>query len=148
MICKPNSVSRKLSGWQSFIWSPNYFGAQALYPAVLRRAAHNLHELAPREVCHASECYHRSGELLPHLFTFACGKPQVVYFLWHWLTGYPDLPVRKHGTRWCSDFPPPKKLGSDCPIILKIILKNFCYKKRKDVQYRISTPYIFKILYC
>jgi len=38
-----------------------------------------------------------------------------VSFLWHWLSRYRDLPVRKHGSRWCSDFPPPESSKSDCP---------------------------------
>jgi len=120
MICKPNSVSRLLSGWQSFIWSPNRFGVQAFHPAVLRRAAHGLHELAPCEV------YPAPGVTAGAVGSYSTFSPlsasrRTVCFLWHWLPPtlsgiFPLGSTMLVGVR--TFLPPvPKARVGDCPII-------------------------------
>ena len=106
----PFNVARQklCAGWQSFIWSPNHSGAQALHPAVWRQAAHCLHKLAPCEVYPASPVARRSGELLPRLFTLIPNARDGLFSVA--LSIRPehsgtDLPVRKHSACWCSDFP-------------------------------------------
>lgn len=70
----------------------------------------------------------RDGGLLPRLFTFTFrsfsergltlpSPPgwKSVFCGTFYPESFRDLPVRKHGSRWCSDFPHPDKSGSDYP---------------------------------
>ena len=52
---------------------------------ILRPPATSLFGLAPGGVCHAVECYHRRGALLPHRFTLTStlASTSAVYFLLH-----------------------------------------------------------------
>jgi len=50
-------------------------------------------------------CHHRSGGLLPHLFTLTWEVSGGIFSV-ALSVGSPPLPVRKHAALWCSDFPP------------------------------------------
>lgn len=73
-----------------------------------------LHDLSAREVCLASECHHRNGELLPPLFTITRLSSEkrrlATYFLLHFLypISFPNgsFPLGSTVTLCCPDFPP------------------------------------------
>ena len=63
-------------------------------PGVGRNPLTPLFGLAPGGVCHATECCHPRGALLPHHFTLTNACALAVYFLWHfpWVRTLQELP--------------------------------------------------------
>ncbi len=104
-------------------------GSSDLPDSVMTGGTYYLLDLAPREVCPAPDVTTRAVGSYP-TFSPLPRLVGAVCFLWHWLFPYfstRDLPVRKHGACWCSDFPP-RYNRSDYPMFRKIkTLNRFSY---------------------
>ena len=70
-----------------------------------------LFGLAPDGVCPDPRCYHRGGELLPRHFTLIPNARDGM-FLWHFPSGCPAPLLAGILARWCSDFPPFRRIGT------------------------------------
>ena len=108
-----------IGGWQPFIWSLHRCRDLSVPPdCTVTNGTQSAWTCTPWGLpCVWHHC--QTGELLPHLFTVthANGMGSLFSVALAVAPAFKPapLPVRKHGVRWCSDFPPPENSGSGCP---------------------------------
>lgn len=127
--CKPNSVPRRIGAATIYLALSSLTGSKRstrLYSDERHTICVNLH---PMRFAMHTIVTNYDGELLPHLFTFTLQSFREGGFTLSFSTSkgslfsvalsvsdvfqHQTLPVRKHGSCWCSDFPYIKFLQTD-----------------------------------